>query len=335
MPSSSAQSLQADQPLVDIADYVCHYQITSARALDNARICLMAGLAAALNAPRDPEAAKLLGPVVPGTLVPHAARVPGTRFELDPVKAAWDIALLVDWAGDEQICAGGGSLACLGPILSLGDYQSRNAVAVAKAPKIIEDLLHRQVKAMEIQGVLAQDNPISEQGLDPVCLLKLATAAVSATMLGLDHRQVVDALSLAWADGASLQVDRHSTSNSTRQGWAAADAVSRGLQLAMLVERGEQGIPQVLSCPKWGFQDALLGGAPIKRQQAYASQVMDELLSSGEQRQRLVAEIENQFWKALKLRFAERRACGIYNLCLNIGDLETTSVDQFIEMLVI
>lgn len=271
----------SDQVLVDIADYVCDYQVTSAEALDTARNCLMDSLACALMALQYPEAAKHLGPIVPGSTVPNGARVPGTSFQLDPVKAAWDIGALVRWLdfNDTWLAAEWGHPSDnLGAILAMGDYLSRKALAEGKAPLTMADILQYMVKAHEIQGVLALDNSFNRVGLDHVLLVKVASSAVASVMLGLDKGQVIDTLSHAWVDGQSLRTYRHSPNTGSRKSWAAGDASSRAVRLAMMVEKGEMGLPSVLTAPQWGFYDVLFNGKTFSFQRPYGSYVMEQIL---------------------------------------------------------
>ncbi len=271
----------ADQELVDIADYVCNYVVTSAEALDTARNNLIDSLACMLMALEFPEAVKHLGPLVPGTVVPNGARVPGTQFQLDPVKAAWDIGALVRWLdfNDTWLAAEWGHPSDnWGAVLALGDYLSRKAVAEGKPPMTMEMLLHYMVKAHEVQGVLALENSYNRVGLDHVVLVKVASTAVAAVMLGLERDQVVDALSHAWVDGQSLRSYRHTPNTGPRKSWAAGDASSRGVRLALMVAKGEMGMPSVLTAPRWGFYDVLFRGDRFKFQRPYGSYVMEQVL---------------------------------------------------------
>jgi len=272
---------EADQELVDIADYVCDYKITSEEALDTARNNLMDSIACMLMAQEYPEATKHLGPIVPGTIVPNGARVPGTHFQLDPVKAAWDIGALVRWLdfNDTWLAAEWGHPSDnWGAVLALGDYLSRKAISEGKEPMKMEQLLHFIIKAHEVQGVLALENSYNRVGLDHVVLVKVASAAVASVMLGLDKDQVIDALSQAWVDGQSLRTYRHTPNTGSRKSWAAGDASSRAVRLAMMVARGEMGYPSVLTAPKWGFYDVLFKGEKFKFQRPYGSYVMEQVL---------------------------------------------------------
>lgn len=271
----------ADPELVAIADYVCNYEINSEEALNTARNDLLDSLACLFMAQSFPEAAKHLGPIVPGTVVPNGARVPGTQFQLDPVKAAWDIGALVRWLdfNDTWLAAEWGHPSDnWGAVLALGDYLSRKAIAAGRPPLSMEVLLHYMVKAHEIQGVLALENSFNRVGLDHVVLAKVASAAVAAAMLGLDKEQVIDTLSHAWVDGQSLRTYRHSPNTMSRKSWAAGDASSRALRLAMMVEKGETGMPSVLSAPQWGFYDVLFKGQKFSFQRPYGTYVMEQVL---------------------------------------------------------
>ncbi len=271
----------ADQELKIIADYVSDYVVSSDIALETARHCLMDSLACLLLALQHPEAAKHLGPIIPGTIVPNGAQVPGTSFKLDPVKAAWDIGALVRWLdfNDTWLAAEWGHPSDnLGAILGLADHLSRKAVAEGKPPLTMDDVLHYMVKAHEIQGVLALENSFNQVGLDHVVLVKVASAAVAAQMLGLEKEQIIDTLSHAWVDGQSLRTYRHSPNTGSRKSWAAGDASSRAVRLAMMVAKGEMGLPSVLSAPRWGFYDVLFKGNKFTLQRPYGSYVMEQIL---------------------------------------------------------
>ncbi|TDJ26009.1 MAG: bifunctional 2-methylcitrate dehydratase/aconitate hydratase [Gammaproteobacteria bacterium] len=270
-----------DPELVAIADYVTGTEITSSDAFDTARNCLMDTLGCGFLAQRFPECAKHLGPIVPGTVVPHGARVPGTQFELDPVKAAWDIGCMIRWLdfNDTWLAAEWGHPSDnLGGILAVADYVSRVNVAAGKAPLTMRDVLNGMIKAHEIQGCLALENSFNRVGLDHVLLVRVASTAVVAQLLGADHSQIVDALSHAWVDGSSLRTYRHAPNAGPRKSWAAGDATSRAVRLAMLVLKGEMGYPSALSAPTWGFYDVSFKGQSFKFQRDYGSYVMENVL---------------------------------------------------------
>jgi 2-methylcitrate dehydratase len=270
-----------DQELVDIAEYVCDYTIDSAEAYDTARNCLMDSLACALLALQFPECARHLGPIVEGTVVPDGARVPGTSFQLDPVTAAWDIGAMVRWLdfNDTWLAAEWGHPSDnLGAILGVADWLSRKAVSAGATPLTMHDVLTVMIKAHEIQGCLALENAFNRVGLDHVLLVKVASTAVAARLLGASKTQVVDALSHAWVDGQSLRTYRHAPNTSSRKSWAAGDASSRAVRLALMVMRGETGLPSALSAPTWGVYDVLLGGNRLAFQRPYGSYVMEQIL---------------------------------------------------------
>lgn len=249
-----------DAELQKIADYVLGYRIESDEAWNTARLCLMDTLGCGLLALRFPECTKHLGPLVEGTVVPQGARVPGTSFRLDPVKAAWDIGAIVRWLdyNDTWLAAEWGHPSDnLGAILAVADHLSQKRVAQGEAPLTMRDVLEAMIMAHEIQGVLALENSFNRVGLDHVVLVKVASTAVAARMLGADREQLLSALSHAWVDGQSLRTYRHAPNAGSRKSWAAGDATSRAVRLADIALRGEMGVPGALSAPQWGFYDVL------------------------------------------------------------------------------
>lgn len=282
-----------DQVIQDIADYVIGYEIHSDEALDTARHCLMDTLGCGLLALRFPECTKHLGPLVSGTVVPHGARVPGTPFVLDPVKAAWDIGCIIRWLdfNDTWLAAEWGHPSDnLGGILAVADHLSQTRLANGEAPLTMEDVLHAMVKAHEIQGVLALENSFNRVGLCHVLLVRVASTAVVTHMLGGDREQIMAAISQAWVDGSALRTYRHAPNAGSRKSWAAGDATSRAVRLADISLRGEMGIPGVLTAPQWGFYDvsfshtnkdlALKPEAErvFRLQREYGSYVMENIL---------------------------------------------------------
>ena len=272
---------EPDQVLVDIANYVCDYEVNSSEAFDTARNCLMDTLGCGLLALRFPECTKLLGPLVEGTTVPHGARVPGTQFRLDPVKAAWDIGCIVRWLdyNDTWLAAEWGHPSDnLGAILALADYISQRNIAVGKAPLTMRDVLIAMIKAHEIQGVIALENSFNRVGLCHVLLVRVASTAIATWMMGGTRDQIVDALSQAWLDGSSLRTYRHAPNAGPRKSWAAGDATSRAVRLADLTMRCEIGYPSALTAPKWGFYDVSFKGNPLKFTRSYETYVMENIL---------------------------------------------------------
>jgi 2-methylcitrate dehydratase len=270
-----------DQVLVDMADYVLNYQINSAEAYNTARLCLMDTLGCGLEALSYPACTKLLGPIVPGTMVPNGAKVPGTQFQLDPVQAAFNIGTMIRWLdfNDTWLAAEWGHPSDnLGGILAVADWLSRNAVAQGKAPLTMRDVLTAMIKAHEIQGVMALENSFNRVGLDHVVLVKVASTAVVTRMLGGTREEVINALSQAWVDGQSLRTYRHAPNTGSRKSWAAGDATSRAVRLALITLKGEMGYLSVLSAKTWGFYDVLFKGNAFKFQRPYTSYVMEHVL---------------------------------------------------------
>ncbi len=270
-----------DKELVDIAAYVANYQITSEEAYNTARNCLMDTLGCGFLALRFPECSKHLGPIVPGTLVPNGAKVPGTQFQLDPVSAAFNIGAMIRWLdyNDTWLAAEWGHPSDnLGGILAVADFISRQRVAEGKEPLVMRDVLTAMIKAHEIQGCLALENSFNRVGLDHVVLVKVASTAVVTEMLGGTQDQIIDALSLAWVDGQSLRTYRHAPNTGSRKSWAAGDATSRAVRLALMTMKGEMGYPSVLSAKTWGFYDVAFKGNSFEFQRPYGSYVMEQVL---------------------------------------------------------
>ncbi|QXI49664.1 2-methylcitrate dehydratase [Pseudomonas anuradhapurensis] len=282
-----------DQVLQTLADYALGYRVESPEALDTARNCLMDTLGCGLLALRFPECSKLLGPLVEGTVVPNGARVPGTSYRLDPVKAAWDIGCTVRWLdyNDTWLAAEWAHPSDnLGGILAVADHLSQKRVAAGETPLLMRDVLETMVMAHEIQGVLALENAFNRVGLDHVILVKVASTAVCARLMGANREQMLSALSHAFVDGQALRTYRHAPNAGSRKSWAAGDASSRGVRLADIALRGEMGVPSVLTAPQWGFYDVLfshtnkdLALKPAEQQalrvpQALGSYVMENVL---------------------------------------------------------
>ena len=270
-----------DQVMVDIADYVCNYEIDSEEAWSTARYCLMDSLACAMLAMKFPGCTQLLGPMVPGAEMQGGARVPGTSYELEPAQAAFNLGVLIRYLdfNDTWLAAEWGHPSDnLGAILAVADYVSRRNVAEGKAPLTMKDVLAAMIKAHEIQGVLALENSFNKVGLDHVLLVRVASTAVVTRMLGGTQDQVVAAVSNAWIDGGALRTYRHAPNTGSRKSWAAGDACRRAVTLALTVLRGEMGYPSALSADVWGFYDVLFKGKPFEFQRGYGSYVMENVL---------------------------------------------------------
>src|SRR6266536_5340627 len=272
---------EPDKILVELADYAANYVPGSPEAIDTARYNLMDALGCGLLALRYRECTKHLGPIVPGATLKDGARVPGTNWQLDPVHAAFNISAMIRWLdfNDTWLAAEWGHPSDnLGGILALADWLSRNAVAAGKKPLTMRDVLTAMIKAHEIQGIIALENSFNRVGLDHVVLVKVASTAVIAQMLGLSRDEILNAVSLAWVDGQSLRTYRHSPNTGSRKSWAAGDATSRAVRLALMVAKGEMGYPSVLTARTWGFYDVLFKGKPFAFQRPYGSYVMENVL---------------------------------------------------------
>ncbi|KAF8274463.1 MmgE/PrpD family-domain-containing protein [Lactarius quietus] len=274
----SAVRPEPDKVVQDIADFVHNYKIDSDLAWETARLCLIDTIGCGLEGLRFPECQNLLGPVVEGTIVPNGTKVPGTNYQLDPIRGAFNIGTIVRWLDFNDCflaaeCAGppirqpGCNPRCRGPSRAQGQHVT------------VKDVLEGMIKAHEIQGGLALLNSFNRVGLDHVVLVKVASTAVVSKLLYRPSRdQTVDAISQAWVDGQSLRTYRHAPNTGSRKSWAAGDACSRAVNLAYLVKKGEPGLPSVLTAKTWGFYDVLFKGKPFEFQRPFGSYVMENVL---------------------------------------------------------
>ncbi|SMG44199.1 bifunctional 2-methylcitrate dehydratase/aconitate hydratase [Sphingobacterium psychroaquaticum] len=272
---------QPDQVLTDIVDYVLNYKVESKTALRTAFYCFLDTLGCGFEALTYPACTKLLGPIVPGTVVPNGAKVPGTNYQLDPVQGAFNIGAIIRWLdfNDTWLAAEWGHPSDnLGGILATADWLSRSRVAAGGEPIKALTVLEAMVLAHEIQGVLALENSFNKVGLDHVILVKVASTAVVGKLIGLDREQLINAVSLAFVDGQALRTYRHAPNTGSRKSWAAGDATSRAVRLALIAQTGEMGYPSVLSAPVWGFYDVSFKGQAFKFQRPYGSYVMENIL---------------------------------------------------------
>jgi 2-methylcitrate dehydratase len=270
-----------DKVLTDIADYALSYEIESELAYTTARYCLVDTLGCGLEALDYPACTKLLGPIVPGTVVPNGARVPGTSFQLDPVQAAFNIGAMIRWLdfNDTWLAAEWGHPSDnLGGILATADWLSRKAISEGGQSLRMKQVLTAMIKAHEIQGCIALENSFNKVGLDHVVLVKVASTAVVSQLLGLSRDQTIAALSLAWVDGQSLRTYRHAPNTGSRKSWAAGDATSRAVRLALMARAGEMGYPSALTAKTWGFYDVSFKGQEFRFQRSYGSYVMENIL---------------------------------------------------------
>jgi 2-methylcitrate dehydratase len=268
-----------DKVLTDIADYALNYKIESDLAYATAQYCLMDTLGCGLEALEYPACTKLLGPIVPGTVVPEGARVPGTSYQLDPVQAAFNIGTLIRWLdfNDTWLAAEWGHPSDnLGGILATADWLSSSTGS--GRPLVMRSVLTAMIKAHEIQGCIALENSFNKVGLDHVVLVKVASTAVVCQLLGMTREQTIAALSLAWVDGQSLRTYRHAPNTGSRKSWAAGDATSRAVRLALMAKAGEMGYPSALTAKTWGFYDVSFKGQAFTFQRPYGSYVMENVL---------------------------------------------------------
>jgi 2-methylcitrate dehydratase len=266
-----------DQAIIDIVDYALNYEITSPVAFETAWNCFMDTLGCGLEALEYEACTKLLGPVVPGVTVANGVKVPGTTHVLDPVQGAFNIGAMIRWLdfNDTWLAAEWGHPSDnLGAILATADWLSRTT----DKKFTVKDVLTAMIKAHEIQGCIALENSFNKVGLDHVILVKVASTAVVAQMMGLTRDQALAAVSLAWVDGQSLRTYRHFPNAGSRKSWAAGDATSRAVRLALIAKTGEMGYPSALTAKTWGFYDVSFKGQPFKFQRAYGSYVMENVL---------------------------------------------------------
>jgi len=277
----SAKRPAPDTVLTAIADYVADQPIISDEAYQTAKYCLFDSLGCALLALQYPACRKLLGPIVPGASPPQGARIPGTQYELDPVQGAFNLGVMIRWLdyNDTWLAAEWGHPSDnMGGILTLADYLNRQRKAQNSSAIKLVDVLTAIIKAYEIQGVLALENSFNGVGLDHVILVRVATTAVATAMLGGNKQQIINALSNAWLDGGALRTYRHAPNTGSRKSWAAGDATSRGVRLALMALTDEMGYPSALTAPHWGFNDVLFAGNHVSIPQSLSSYVMDNIL---------------------------------------------------------
>jgi 2-methylcitrate dehydratase len=266
-----------DRLLEEIAEYSLSRNEFSHLARDTARLCLMDSLGCALLALNYPACTKLLGPFVPGQEMPLGVPIPGTAYRLDPIAGAFNIGTMVRWLdyNDTWLAAEWGHPSDnLGAILALADYRQR---VMGKATTL-GDVVDAMIRAHEIQGVLALDNSFNRVGLDHVLLVRVASTAIACRLLEANLQQCIAALSHAWIDGGALRTYRHAPNTGSRKSWAAGDATSRAVRLAMISLTGEMGYATPLTAPRWGFQDVLFGSNAISLSRPLESYVMENIL---------------------------------------------------------
>ena len=266
-----------DQEIQDIVDYALNFEVKSELAYKTAWSGLLDTIGCGLESLEYQACTKLLGPLVPGTKVENGVRVPGTNFELDVVQGAFNIGTAIRWLdfNDTWLAAEWGHPSDnLGGILAVADWLNRSG----QKKLTVKDVLTAMIKAHEIQGCIALENSFNKLGLDHVILVKVASTAVVCQMMGLTREETLNAVSLAWVDGQSLRTYRHYPNAGSRKSWAAGDATSRAVRLALMAKAGEMGIPSVLTAKTWGFYDVSFKGAHFKFQRPYGTYVMENVL---------------------------------------------------------
>lgn len=281
MGIKSAQRPAFDDVLQKMADYVMDYEVINDEAYRTAHYCLLDTIACGLMALNFPACTKMMGPIVPGATMKGGARVPGTSYELDPVMAAFNIGCMIRWLdfNDTWLAAEWGHPSDnLGGILATADYLSRKNIQNGKKALTINDVLTAMIKAHELQGITALENSYNQVGLDHVLLVRIASTAVVTKMLGGNRDEVLNALSNAWVDGCALRTYRHAPNAGSRKSWAAGDATSRAVRLALIATSGEMGYPSALTAEHWGFYDVLFKGNSFSYKQNFTSYVMENVL---------------------------------------------------------
>ncbi|MCJ1280046.1 ATP-binding cassette transporter CGR1 [Puttea exsequens] len=344
-PTAAVGGREFDPEIKDMASYIQNYKINSDLAFETARYVFLDTLGCGLEALRFSECTKLLGPTVPNTIVPNGSRVPGTPYILDPINGAFNIGAAIRWLdyNDCWLAAEWGHPSDnLGGILAVADWVSRTNRAgghVGNGTVLkVRDVLEGMIKAHEIQGCLALENSFNKVGLDHVVLVKVATAAVVAGMLGLDERRTADAISLAWVDGQSLRTYRHSPNTMSRKSWAAGDACQRAVNLVLKVTKGEHGVPTVLSAPVWGFYDVAFKGEKFAFQRPYGSYVMENILfkvsypaefhsqTAIEAAKKIYAQLQGMGKSADDI---DSVTCRTHEACIRIIDKQYKAMDNF------
>jgi 2-methylcitrate dehydratase len=270
---------QFDGILIKIVNYVYDYKITSKLAFETAKYCLADSVGCAILAMNFSECTKLLGPWVSGISIQNGARVIGTGQELDPIKAAFDMGTMIRWLdyNDTWLAKEWGHPSDnLGAILAVMDFVSRRPEY--NKTYTVQDVLDAMIRAYEIQGVLALENSFNMVGLDHVILVKVASTVLAAYLLGADKDQAIAALSQAWLDGQALRTYRHAPNTGSRKSWAAGDATSRAVRLALMTMEGESGYHSALTAKHWGFSDVLFHSKPVHLERKLESYVMENIL---------------------------------------------------------
>lgn len=277
-----AKRPEFDELLSKIAKYADDFEINSELAYETAKYTMIDAIGCGILALKYPACTKLLGPSVEGAeFRPLGSKIPGTSYQLEPIRAAFNVGAMVRWLdyNDTWLAAEWGHPSDnLGAIWAVADYVSRKNLSQGKAPLKVKTVLEAMIKAHEIQGVLALENCFNKVGLDHVLLVRIASTAVAAKLLGCNYDEIRNAVSNAFIDGGALRTYRHAPNTGSRKSWAAGDASSRGVDLALKAKSGEMGYPSALSAKFWGFEDVKMKGQKLVIPQEFGSYVMENVL---------------------------------------------------------
>ncbi|MFZ0498926.1 MAG: MmgE/PrpD family protein [Steroidobacteraceae bacterium] len=306
--------------VVALAEYAAGFAIESSSAIRAARHCFIDALANGLEALHEPECAALIGPLVPGCLMPGGARVPGTSLELDPAQAAFCTTLMFcRQASPGNWLTSGGAF---GALLAVADYQGRKAIMEGTPPPKVRDVLAAMIKAVEIEGVLAVDGTT-------VRLARLAITSVVTAQLGGALGQIVTALSYACTHGG-MQINTDERCDIDCKDWARADAISHAVRHAcQAVAAGSSYLTQVDALD---IADKRLGAKSWRPHMSFGTVIIDQLAAA--RRPMAVAELTMRFHAAVDRHFPLRHTERIKALFAAPERLDELPVNELLAALV-
>lgn len=321
--------------IVALANYAATPATGSDAAIATARHSLIDALGRGFEALRDPECAALIGPLVPGALMPGGARVPGTSLELDPVQAAFCNGLMLcrPASGDHwQALSSGRAADSLGAILAVADYQARKASMEGKSPPKMRDVLAAIARALQMQCMLAFEGGYRPTGTATLRLARAATAAVVTAQLGGTQEQIATALSYACLDGGML-IDADEPCDIGRRDWATADAISRAVRHAC--QALAAGHSSYLTSDQLRVMDVagrLLGAKPLASAQRFGAGAIDRL--AGLHKPDEIVQLTTSFRAAVDRHFPMRQAERIKLLFAAPERLDDLAVSELLAALV-
>lgn len=321
--------------VVALADYAASRAIGSDSAMTTARYSLIDALGRGFEALCDPECSSLIGPLVPGALMPGGARVPGTSLELDPVQAAFCNGLMLcrPASGDHwQALSSGRAADSLGAILAVADYQARKASMEGKSPPQMRDVLAAIARALQMQCMLAFEGGYQPTGTATLRLARVATAAIVTAQLGGTQEQIATALSYACLDGGML-IDADERYDIGRRDWATADAISRAVRHAC--QALAAGHSSYLTSGQLRVMDVagrLLGAKPSAAAQRFGAGAIDRL--AGLHQPDEVVQLTTSFRAAVDRHFPTRQAERIKLLFAAPERLDDLPVNELLAALV-